>query len=155
MVPDINKEPASGAIEPLRDDFNLKNFTQVVKNSKKPIKLLLMDQEKIGGIGNIYANESLFAARIDPFKISNLLDESQIKKLRQSILAILKKAIECHGSSGKDEWYRQINGQAGCYQEHFLVYQREGLKCPGGCGGKVERKKQGGRSSFYCPVCQK
>jgi len=114
-----------------------------------------MDQEKIGGIGNIYANESLFRARIDPFRPSGSLNDGQILKLHKSILAILEKAIACHGSSGKDEWYRQINGSPGCYQEHFLVYQRQGKKCPGACGGNVVRKKQGGRSSFYCPVCQK
>lgn len=154
-VADVKKEPAGGSIEPFRDDFNLKNFTRVIKKSRKPIKLLLMDQEKIGGIGNIYANESLFKAGIDPFRVSSSLDGGEIKKLRQAIISILKKAIKCNGSSGKDEWYRQINGKPGCYQEHFLVYQRQGLKCPGSCGGAVVRKKQGGRSSFYCPACQK
>lgn len=154
-VADINKEPLSGAIEPFDADFTLKNFSAVIKKSRKPIKLLLMDQEKIGGIGNIYANESLFAAHIDPFRAAGSLGEAEIKKLHRAIISILTKAIACHGSSGKDEWYRQLNGKPGCYQEHFLVYQRQGAKCPGGCTGEVVRKKQGGRSSFYCPVCQK
>jgi len=154
-VADVKKEPANGSIEPFTGEFTLKNFSEVLKKSRKPIKILLMDQEKIGGIGNIYANESLFAARIDPFRLSNSLDGNEIKKLHAAIIAILKKAIECHGSSGKDEWYRQLDGKPGCYQEHFLVYQRQGLKCSGGCHGEVIRKKQGGRSSFYCPVCQK
>ena len=154
-VADIKKEPANGSIEPLTGEFTLNKFSEVLKKSRKPIKILLMDQEKIGGIGNIYANESLFAAGIDPFRVAGSLDDAEIKKLHKAILAILKKAIECHGSSGKDEWYRQIDGKPGCYQEHFLVYQRNGLKCPGHCDGEVVRKKQGGRSSFYCPACQK
>jgi formamidopyrimidine-DNA glycosylase len=155
VVADVDKEPTNLSIEPFKENFTLANFERIITKSRKPIKLLLMDQEKIGGIGNIYANEALFSARIDPFRPANSLGANEIKKLHASIMAILKKAIACKGSSGKDEWYRQINGQPGCYQEHFLVYQREGQKCPGNCGGKVMRQKQGGRSSFYCPKCQK
>jgi formamidopyrimidine-DNA glycosylase len=148
-------EEEFSAIEPFKDNFTIENFSKVISKTRKPIKILLMDQEKIGGIGNIYANESLFAARIDPFRPANTLKPEEAKKLHAAILKILQKAIDCHGSSGKDEWYRQLNGQTGCYQEHFLVYQRNGQKCPGVCGGEIKRVKQGGRSTFYCPKCQK
>lgn len=154
-VADAKKEPVGAAIEPFRNDFTFDNLVKIFKKSRKPIKLMLMDQEKIGGIGNIYANESLFRARISPFRPANSLAEGEIEKLREAILAILEKAIKCRGSSGKDEWYRQLNGRPGCYQEHFLVYQRQGAACPGNCAGKIKREKQGGRSSFYCPACQK
>lgn len=149
------KEEESGAIEPFKDNFTLENFKNILAKTRKPVKILLMDQEKIGGIGNIYANESLFKAGIDPFRPANTLKPEEAKKLHAAILKILQKAIDCHGSSGKDEWYRQLNGKIGCYQEHFLVYQRDGQPCPGTCSGEVKRVKQGGRSTFYCPKCQK
>lgn len=154
FISDYSEEP-SKTIEPLTKDFTLERFKEVISKSRKPIKLLLMDQEKIAGIGNIYANESLFAAGIDPFRPANSLDPSEAKKLYSVIIKILKKAIECGGSSGKDEWYRQLNGSIGSYQNHFLVYQREGQKCSSGCPGDIVRKKQSGRSTFYCPNCQK
>jgi formamidopyrimidine-DNA glycosylase len=149
------KEEKTGAIEPFKDNFNLENFSSIISKTRKPIKILLMDQEKIGGIGNIYANESLFAAGIDPFRPANSLESEEIKKLYRAIPKILQKAIDCKGSSGKDEWYRQLNGRTGGYQEHFLVYQRDGQKCPKKCGGEIKRAKQGGRSTFYCSKCQK
>jgi len=145
---------AQTVIEPFKDNFTLKNFSEIISKSRKPIKVLLMDQAKIGGIGNIYANESLFVARIDPFRPANSLMPGEAKKLYGAIISVLEKAIECKGSSGKDEWYRQLDGKMGCYQDHFLVYQRDGQKCFG-CGGEVRRQKQAGRGTFYCPKCQK
>lgn len=149
------KEDLGEAIEPFQDNFTLENFVAVLAKSRKPVKILLMDQVRIAGIGNIYANESLFAAKVDPFRPANSLTAQETKKLHGAILLILQKAIDCKGSSGKDEWYRQLDGKTGCYQEHFLVYQRNGQKCPGACGGEIIRKKQSGRSTFYCPNCQK
>ncbi len=148
------KEAPNGSIEPFQENFTLENFSNILSKTRKPIKVLLMDQEKIGGIGNIYANESLFKAGIDPFRPANTLKPEEIKKLYKAIPQILEKAIECRGSSGKDEWYRQLDGKTGCYQEHFLVYQRNGQKCPS-CPCEIIRKKQAGRSTFYCPKCQK
>jgi len=149
------KEEESAMIEPFKDDFTVDNLAAVLSKSRRPIKVLLMDQDKVGGIGNIYANESLFKAGIDPFRPANSLKPEEVKKLHKAILAILQKAIDCKGSSGKDEWYRQLNGSTGCYQEHFLVYQRDGQVCPGSCGGEVLRQTQAGRGTFYCAKCQK
>lgn len=153
LVDDYKEEP-SGAIEPFKEGFTLDNFLAVLAKTRKPIKILLMDQAKIAGIGNIYANESLFAAKIDPFRAANSLKPKEGRALYGAILRILEKAIECRGSSGKDEWYRQLDGGMGCYQDHFLVYQRTGQKCFD-CSGEILRKKQTGRSTFYCPKCQK
>jgi formamidopyrimidine-DNA glycosylase len=141
-------------IEPLTPDFTLENFTQVLAKSGKPIKTLLMDQEKIAGLGNIYVTEALFAAKIDPLRRAKTLTAPEIKNLYAAVIKILEKAIQCKGSSVKDEWYRQVDGNRGRYQENFLVYQREGQKCER-CGSIIKRIKQGGRSSYYCPKCQK
>ena len=141
-------------IEPLAPDFTLVNFSKVLVKSGKPIKTLLMDQEKIAGIGNIYANESLFAAKINPFRKAKSLSPDEIKQLYVSMICIIDTAIKFKGSSGKDEWYRQIDGSIGHYQEHFLVYQREKEKCRV-CGGMIKREKQGGRSTYFCPKCQR
>ena len=148
------KNDPGAAIEPFCPNFTLQNFSNILMKSRKPIKLLLMDQEKIGGIGNIYANESLFAARISPFRPANSLDLKETKRLFDSIVEVLKKAIDCRGSSGKDEWYRQLDGSPGRYQDHFLVYQRTGRECFA-CGGRILRQSQSGRGTFYCPQCQK
>ncbi len=152
-IADFRDDP-DAAIEPFRPNFTLQNFSNILAKSRRPIKLLLMDQEKIGGIGNIYANESLFAARISPFRPANSLDSKETGRLFDSIIKVLKKAIDCRGSSGKDEWYRQLDGSPGCYQNHFLVYQRDGRECFA-CGGKILRQTQSGRGTFFCPRCQK
>lgn len=142
------------AIEPFCANFTLDNFAAILSKSRRAVKLVLMDQEKIGGIGNIYANEALFEAKINPFRPANSLNQKEVNELRQAIEKILKKAIDCRGSSGKDEWYRQLDESPGCYQDHFLVYQRDGQKCFN-CLGIVKREKQAGRGTFYCPNCQK
>jgi len=148
------RETPNGVIEPFCSNFTLQNFSDILKKTRRPIKVLLMDQEKIGGIGNIYANEALFEAKINPFCPANELQSSQAKALHRAIEKILKKAIDCRGSSGKDEWYRQLDGSPGCYQDHFLVYQRDGQECLV-CGAEIARQIQAGRGTFYCPRCQK
>jgi formamidopyrimidine-DNA glycosylase len=141
-------------IEPLTPDFTLANFTKVLAKSGKPIKILLMDQEKIAGLGNIYVTEALYAAKVNPFKKAKDMTEKEVKNLFFSIVRIIETAVKYKGSSGKDEWYRQVDGSIGHYQEHFLVYQKEKEKCRV-CGGIIKREKQGGRSTYYCPKCQK
>lgn len=141
-------------IEPLTKYFTVKNLRKVVVFSSKPIKTLLMDQKKIAGIGNIYACESLFQAKINPLKISKKLSPNEIDSLYKSITNILQCAIVKKGSSMRDEMYRQVNGDLGEYQTQFLVYEKEGEKCFR-CGSPIKRLKQGGRSTYYCRECQK
>lgn len=140
--------------EPFSKEFTVEYLQKVFSKTRRPIKLVLMDQEKIAGIGNIYANEILFDAGIRPDKPAQQLNNLTIKQLRNSILKILKKAIKYKGSSAADEQYIQANGEKGSYQKHFLVYQRDGEKCKR-CGGEVKRTKLGGRGTFWCPKCQK
>jgi formamidopyrimidine-DNA glycosylase len=137
----------------LSPSFTENYFKHVVKVSKKPIKILLMDQEKMAGIGNIYANDSLFDARIHPEIRAINLTDTQIATLYKSIHRIINHSINKKGSSGKDELYILPDGTKGEYQHSFLTYQREHKPCLV-CGTKIQRIKQGGRSSFFCPVCQ-
>lgn len=141
-------------VDVLDNQFTLTYFKKIISSSKKPIKTLLMDQEKIAGIGNIYANDSLFLAKIHPLNKANLLSDKQSANLYQSIKKIIEQAIKNKGSSGADEAYILPDGTKGKHQQHFLVYQKENQPCLK-CGKKIKRIKQGGRSSFFCPSCQK
>lgn len=140
-------------IDVLSPDFTLGCFTDLTDSTDKPIKLLLMDQDKIAGIGNIYANEALFLAKIHPLKKSKSLSKSEAAKLYQTIKKVIEQGIKCGGSSGADEAYIKPNGGRGSYQTHFKVYQREDQPCSI-CKTPIKRIKQGGRSSFFCPNCQ-
>lgn len=135
-------------------DFSLEYFQGILAKTKKPIKIVLMDQEKIAGIGNIYANEALFDAGIGPSRRSDSLSEEEIKKLRNLIIKILNEAIEHKGSSDRDEAYRQISGEKGTHQNYLQVYGKAGQKCPK-CGEIIKRVTVGGRGTFYCSNCQK
>jgi formamidopyrimidine-DNA glycosylase len=137
--------------EPLKD-LTLEKFVKIVLGSNLVIKILLMDQKKIGGIGNIYANDALFEAKIDPRRKARSLKSEEIKKLYASILKILQASLDYGGSS--DENFVNALGQEGNYQKHALVYGREGEKCPA-CKGLIQKIKLGGRGTFFCPNCQK
>lgn len=147
-----DEETQKLGIEPFSQEFNIKNLEKIFRQTKRPIKLLLMDQEKIAGIGNIYANEALFLAKINPQKPANKLTKKEIKKLKNSIIKILRKALKYEGTSSR--FYLKPDRSKGKYQEKFLVYQKEGEKCLR-CYNKVKRIILGGRSTFYCPDCQK
>ena len=114
----------------------------------------MLDQEKIAGIGNIYASEILFDAKINPNFPAKNLSEGEIKKLYNSTLSILKEAISCGGSSASDEAYIRPDGERGLYQDHSRVYQRDGKPCRK-CKSLIKRIVIGGRGTFYCPICQK
>lgn len=137
--------------EPLRD-LSLGKFREILKSSKKPVKLILMDQEKIAGVGNIYANESLFLAGIRPTKPANALSNGSIVSLFHCLERVLKNGIKWRGASKTN--FVDAFGRKGSKQEHFYVYDREGEMCANQCGGKIIRIKVGGRGTFYCPVCQ-
>jgi len=137
--------------EPFKD-LTLEKFEKIISASNLAIKVLLMDQKKIGGIGNIYANDALFEAKIDPQRKTKALTDTEIKKLYNSILKVLQKALDYGGSS--DENYVNALGQEGNYQNHTLVYGREGEKCKS-CGGIIEKIKLGGRGTYFCPACQR
>jgi formamidopyrimidine-DNA glycosylase len=115
------------------------------------VKLLLLDQRVVAGLGNIYACEALFRARIDPRKPAGRISRARLDKLAGSIPAVLEDAIRAGGSSLRD--FAAPDGELGYFSKQFDVYDREGQSCRG-CTGKVKRIVQGGRSTFYCPSCQ-
>lgn len=133
--------------------FSLEYFRRILSRSRKPVKLVLLDQEKIAGIGNIYANEALFLAGILPSRPANSLKLKEIAKLREVIIGVLNEAIKHRGTSDRDEAYRQINGQKGSHQNYLWVYGRAGQKCRK-CQVVIKRIKIGGRGTFFCPKCQ-
>lgn len=139
-------------VEPFDKEFTTTYLKQIFSRTSKAIKLVLLDQSKISGVGNIYACEALFLARIDSKKQAKKLSNEEIKKLRESIIKALKAGIKYRGAS--DQYYLDALGKKGAYQDHFLVYAREGKKCFS-CQGRVKKIKVGGRGTYYCPKCQK
>jgi len=148
---DLRRILAEFGLEPL-DDLTFSKFKAILAGTKRPIKIVLMDQRKIAGIGNIYANDALFLARIDPRRPANEISEKEAKKLYQAIEKVLKAGIKYRGAS--DQYYLDALGRKGDYQEHFLVYNRAGKKCLD-CGGLIKKIRLGGRGTFYCPRCQR
>jgi formamidopyrimidine-DNA glycosylase len=137
--------------EPLKD-LTLLVFRGLLAERKTPIKQLLLDQEKIAGIGNIYANDALYVAGIHPARPANSLTASEQEKLFVAIEQVLQKGIDVGGAS---EWsYVDALGQAGKYQDFFQIYRKTGQPCKK-CGTPVESIKMGGRGTFFCPSCQK
>jgi formamidopyrimidine-DNA glycosylase len=128
----------------------LKVLVQKRQNSK--IKPLLMDQKFIAGIGNIYSDEILFTAKINPLRKAKTLSDEEIRKIHQNIKKILKEAIKHRGTTVRD--YLDICGRRGDYTGYLKVYGKEGEKCSR-CGAVIKRVKIGGRSAHFCPNCQR
>lgn len=137
--------------EPLEKNFTFEKFKDYLKNKKGKIKQVLMDQNIIAGIGNIYSDEILWQAKIHPFKNTSKLKEGELEKIYQATREILPKAIELGGESFSD--FRRISGEKGYFDKERKVYQREGEKCRR-CGKIIKRIKIGGRSAHFCPKCQ-
>ncbi len=140
--------------EPLGNDFNGPVLGASLAGRKTAIKIALLDQRIVSGIGNIYACESLYMAEIDPHRPAGSLSADECEKLARAIKSVLIAAIEAGGSSLKD--YRHVDGKLGYFQTSFAVYDREGVACPHcDCDmlkeGGVRRIVQSGRSTFYCP----
>ncbi|KKS65892.1 MAG: Formamidopyrimidine-DNA glycosylase [Parcubacteria group bacterium GW2011_GWA1_42_7] len=139
--------------EPLSEKFALADFKNILqKRPKAKIKQFLMDPKSIAGIGNIYADEILFASKIHPLRRNQDLSTEEIKNIFKNIKKILAKAIELRGTSVEN--YVDAKGQKGEFEKKLKVYGREGEKCVK-CGGEVKRIKIGGRSAHFCPSCQK
>ncbi|MFN3846187.1 MAG: bifunctional DNA-formamidopyrimidine glycosylase/DNA-(apurinic or apyrimidinic site) lyase, partial [Paracoccaceae bacterium] len=140
--------------EPLGNGFDESYLVARLKGRNTPIKSALLDQHIIAGLGNIYVSETLFRARVAPQAKAGDLSVEQVAALVPIIRQVLAEAIEAGGSSLRD--YRQADGELGYFQHSFQVYDREGHPCPTpGCRGTISRIIQSGRSSFYCPICQR
>lgn len=155
---DAEKPFLSMGPEPLEKKFLLEDFSARLKNKNAPIKNVLLDQNVVAGVGNIYACEALFHAGISPLKKAGAVSGAQTEKLVRAIQSVLSKAIKAGGSTLRD--HRKTNGEMGYFQHSFSVYDREGKACLGcDCNiaktGGIRRVVQAGRSTFYCPRKQK
>jgi formamidopyrimidine-DNA glycosylase len=140
--------------EPLGNGFHADYLVGRLSGRVMPVKAALLDQRIVAGLGNIYVSEVLFRARIDPRRAAGDLTATEIGELVPVIRTVLDEAIAAGGSSLRD--YRQADGELGYFQHSFRVYDREGAPCPAsGCAGTIHRIVQSGRSSFFCPICQK
>lgn len=146
--------------EPLAPQFDARRLAELFAGLRAPLKSALLDQRKIAGLGNIYACEALWRARLSPLPPARVLADAAGKPtaaaraLTRAIHSVLEEAIEAGGSTLRD--HRRADGELGYFQHTFAVYDREGLACPRPrCEGTIARIAQSGRSTFYCPVCQK
>jgi formamidopyrimidine-DNA glycosylase len=147
-------------VEPLGDSLTPAWLASKLKGKATSIKAALIDQRLIAGLGNIYASEALYRARVSPLKLAGTLatksgkPTKKTEALVEGIKAVLTSAIKAGGSSLRD--YRHTDGRLGRFQHRFKVYGREGKPCKRtGCDGIIRRIVQGGRSTFYCPTCQR
>ncbi|MDP1719336.1 MAG: DNA-formamidopyrimidine glycosylase [bacterium] len=139
--------------EPLDKSFTYEKFKATLRQAQgKKIKQVLMDQEVIAGIGNIYSDDILWKAKINPFRPANELKNAELKNIYKAMREVLAKALKLRGTSTSD--FRDTAGEEGGYTEFRAVYGREDEPCPR-CGAKIVRKKIGGRSAHFCPECQK
>ncbi|HEX7456056.1 MAG TPA: bifunctional DNA-formamidopyrimidine glycosylase/DNA-(apurinic or apyrimidinic site) lyase [Candidatus Nanoarchaeia archaeon] len=139
-------------IEPFTPEFTLENFSRILKSRKTAIKPLLMDQSQIAGVGNIYADESLWCARIHPLRPANSLSEEEIKDLFSCIQDSLRSGIKDRGTSV--DMYLDLFGQKGEHEKNLKIFRRDGSPCPR-CGSEVKKIRVGGRGTHFCPSCQK
>ncbi|MDH3262516.1 MAG: bifunctional DNA-formamidopyrimidine glycosylase/DNA-(apurinic or apyrimidinic site) lyase [Paracoccaceae bacterium] len=140
--------------EPLGNEFHGAYLAGRLKGRAMPIKAALLDQRVVAGLGNIYVCEVLHRAGISPRRKAGRIAPPRVAGLVPIIREVLGEAIEAGGSSLRD--YRQADGELGYFQHAFRVYDREGAPCPApGCGGTIRRIVQSGRSTFYCPDCQR
>jgi formamidopyrimidine-DNA glycosylase len=129
-----------------------KRLREIARRRRLPVKSFLMDQRLVAGIGNIYACEILFAAGIDPDRPVCRLTMAEWRKVAKAAAAILRRAVACRGTTVSD--WRDLFGCSGTNQDHLEVYSRQGAPCRR-CGGSIERINQGGRGTWFCPICQK
>jgi len=138
--------------EPLDDAFTLAHFRQRIRRRRGRLKPLLLDQRFLAGVGNLYADEALFLARLDPRRLASSLSDEEIARLYHSLRRVLRRGIEGEGASLRD--YRKPDGSPGRVQESLQVYGRAGAPCPR-CGTPIQRLRLAGRSAHFCPTCQR
>jgi formamidopyrimidine-DNA glycosylase len=138
-------------VEPLSPEFTAAALGEMAAGRTAPLKSFLLDQSGVAGVGNIYADEALFRARLHPLSPAGSMKPEHHAALRDAVVAALEAGID-HGGSSIDD-YRDGRGEKGTMQNEFLVHTREGEPCPS-CGGEIVRIVVGGRSTYFCPSCQ-
>jgi formamidopyrimidine-DNA glycosylase len=139
-------------VEPLSPDFTPDALRALARGRKQPVKAFLLSQERVAGVGNIYADEALFRAKIHPLRPVGTLKRPQIGALRDAVVATLEAGIDAKGASIDD--YRHVDGAQGSFQDRFLVHTREGEPCPR-CGATIVKLRAAGRGTYVCPRCQR
>jgi formamidopyrimidine-DNA glycosylase len=139
-------------VEPLSPDFTAAALHEQAHGRKQPVKAFLLNQERIAGVGNIYADEALFRARIHPLKPVGALRRPQIESLRRAVVESLNAGIDAKGASIDD--YRHVDGAPGSFQDRFLVHLRKGKPCVR-CGTLIQKMRAAGRGTYICPRCQR
>ncbi len=145
LVGKMGPEPFAG--------LTLENFKEVLVKTKRAIKVVIMDQSKIAGVGNIYANDALYLAKINPKRAANSLDEKEQSSLFDAIHEVLKEGMK-HGGSSENTFVTP-DGQEGGYQRHTLVYGKQGELCKVCRKEKIIKIMLGGRGTYFCPNCQR
>jgi len=153
LVDDPHQVTAGLGPEPLANDFTLDDFRELLARRTGRLKPLLLNQGFLAGLGNIYADESLFAARLHPLRKADSLTLAEQAELYKAIRDVLSGAVTGRGTTLSDGGYTDASGQAGTFQHRIAVYSRAGKPCQR-CHTPIERIVLGGRSAHYCPVCQ-
>jgi formamidopyrimidine-DNA glycosylase len=139
-------------IEPMTPEFTLGHLRAMARGRRAPIKSFVLDQRRIAGVGNIYADEALFRAQIHPLRATGTLNRAQLEALRVGIEEALQAGIEAKGATIDD--FRHVDGARGSFQDQFLVHRREGKPCPR-CGNTIRKLVVGGRGTYVCERCQR
>ena len=139
-------------VEPLSADFTAEALRAMARGRKQPVKAFLLTQERVAGVGNIYADEALFRARIHPLRPVGTLRRPQVEALRNAVVESLEAGIDAKGASIDD--YRHVDGAQGSFQDRFLVHTRAGEPCPR-CGTTIQKLRAAGRGTYVCPRCQR
>jgi formamidopyrimidine-DNA glycosylase len=138
-------------VEPLSPDFTAEALRALTKDRRAPVKAFLLNQERIAGVGNIYADEALFRARIHPLRPVGTLKRPQIAGLRDAVVEVLEAGIDSRGATIDD--FRNADGASGAFQDRFLAYGREGEPCVR-CGRPIRKLRAAGRGTYVCERCQ-
>ena len=139
-------------VEPLSPDFTAEALKALAHGRKQPVKAFLLTQERVAGVGNIYADEALFRAKIHPLRPVGALRRPQLEALRDAVVATLEAGIDAKGASIDD--YRHVDGAQGTFQDRFLVHLRKGEPCVR-CGTPIQKMRAAGRGTYICPRCQR
>jgi formamidopyrimidine-DNA glycosylase len=139
-------------VEPLSPDFTVEALRALARGRRAPVKAFLLTQERIAGVGNIYADEALFRARIHPLRPVGTLRRGQIEALRQALIEALEAGIDARGATIDD--FRHADGARGSFQDRFLVHRRAGEPCPR-CSARITKLRAAGRGTYVCSRCQR
>ncbi len=138
-------------LEPLEEGFTAEHLRTLARGRSTPVKAFLLDQRRVAGVGNIYADEALFRAGIHPLRAAGRLSRVQYASLREGVIEALREGIDARGATIDD--FRHVDGVRGSFQDRFLVHRREGLPCPR-CATTIVKMVVGGRGTYVCERCQ-